>query len=306
MRFGIAAALVTVAVGAAGLSLNAYFLFVVTKLALYVILCVGLNILVGSAGQLAFAHAAMYGIGAYATGLLEVRLGLPFLPSAAIAIVATTCIGAALTFPALRLSGLYLALSTLSFALAVRWVMVTWDSVTFGPGGFRAPFISLGFGLDHSQSAFLASIAAACVVIVAARNLLRSQYGRCFVAIRESQVAASSAGISVTRVKVLAFAVSAGCAGMAGALFVPVVGFVTPESFGLDQMILFKIMIVVGGLGSIAGSVIGPVVILLLIEVLRDSLGWMEILFGLVLMGFVLFVPGGLTGLFRRARLGAA
>lgn len=300
LRIPFALTLVGVAlvVGAIGLTLNPYFSFVLTRLMIYVIATLGLNILMGYAGQLAFAHAAMFGIGAYVTGLCQVRLGWPFAPSMLAAVVFTTIVGALLTLPALRLSGLYLALSTLAIAQAVQWAFLNWTTVTYGAGGFRVPEINLGFGLNKTQSVFLVTLVVTLVLAILADNILRSRFGRQFVAIRGNAVAAASMGVNVTQVKVIAFSLSAAFAAAAGALFSALLGFVSPESFDLNQMVLMQIMVVVGGLGSLIGSLIGPMVVIVLLELLRDTRGLMEVIFGVILIGFVLFQPKGLAAIF--------
>jgi len=292
--------LLLAAIGVFGLVGDPYVLFVLNRAVLYIVLCVGLNVLMGYAGQLAFAHAAMFGIGAYACGLLQVRLGWSFVPAAMAAVAFTTVIGSALTLPALRLSGLYLALSTLAFAMAVQWVFMNWTEVTFGAGGFRVPTLEVDIGIGREQTYFLICLVVAGVVIAATDNILRSKYGRRFVAIRESEIAAGSFGVNVTQTKLFAFAYSSMCAGLAGAFYAPLLRFVAPENFDLHQMILMQVMIVVGGLGSMAGSLIGVCVIFFAFEMLRDTRGLLELFLGVMLIGFVLLQPQGLVEILNR------
>jgi branched-chain amino acid transport system permease protein len=302
MRVSFAAVVIVAAIliGAAGLTVNAYYAFVFTRILIFIILATGLNILMGYAGQLAFAHAALFGVGAYATGLLQVKLGVSFPIAAILGTLAATVIGSALTLPALRLSGIYLALSTLAVAEAIRWTFLNWVSVTYGPGGFRAPAIDLGMGLAKHQSIFIVALVITAIVLIAVNNMMRSGMGRRLVAIRGNPLAASAMGVNVTVVKTKAFALSAAFAGVAGALFSALLGFVSPESFNLDQMVLMQVMVVIGGLGSILGSVIGPVIVVVVIEILRGSNGLMEIFFGIILVLFVIFWPQGLAGLLAR------
>jgi branched-chain amino acid transport system permease protein len=302
MRLNLSVVVVGVAclVLAFGIGLDPYKIFVLTRILIFIILAIGLNILMGYAGQLAFAHAALFGVGAYATGLLQVRLGLSFPIAALLGTLFTTIVGSALVLPALRLSGIHLAISTLAVAQAIQWTLVNWVSVTYGPGGFRAPAIDLGFGLSKHQSILIVSVVTVAIVTILADNLLRSSFGRRFVAVRDNPIAAASMGVNVTAVKTIAFATSAALAGIAGALFSALLGFVSPESFNLDQMVMMQIMVVIGGLGTIVGSVLGPVVVVVLIELLRDTRGILEIIFGIMLIGFVLFQPNGLAVFFNR------
>jgi branched-chain amino acid transport system permease protein len=284
-----------------GIGLDPFKSFVLTRILIYMILAMGLNILMGYAGQLAFAHAALFGVGAYATGLLQVRLGLGFAASAVLGTAVTTLVGSALVLPALRLSGMHLAISTLAVAQAIQWTFVNWISVTYGPGGFRAPPLDIGFGLAKHQSIFVVSVVVVAVIAILVDNLLRGSFGRRFVAVRDNPIAASAMGVNVTAAKTIAFATSAALAGIAGALFSALLGFVSPESFNLDQMVMMQVMVVIGGLGSLIGSLIGPVAVVLLMELLRDAPGLLEIVFGIMLIGFVLMQPDGLAALVNRA-----
>ena len=282
---------------------NPYFIFIGNQLCIYVILSVGLNLLVGYAGQLAFAQAALFGIGAYAAGLAQVRLGLPLIVAIPGGLVVATVIGLAMALPALRLSGHYLALATLAFAQFTNWVFQHWDSVTFGGGGFRVPppppaFLSAGL-----QSYYIAFGCAALVTLAASR-IVRSRIGRAMIAVRDGEVAAESLGVHLLGTKAVAFGLSAACAGIAGGLQTLMLGFVSPESFDLTQMVLQQAMIVVGGLGSIAGSVIGAAVLMGLQEGLRAFQSAQEIAFGGLLLGVVVLAPGGIAGFMARRAAG--
>jgi len=280
---------------------NEYTLFVGNLMMLYIILALGLNLLVGFAGQLAFANAAMYGIGAYGAGLLQVKVGLPFWLAIPAGAVAATAIGTLLAFPALRLSGIYLALATLAFAQATQWVLLHWQSVTFGAGGFAVPepsFKALGLSADHGV--YYVTWVVTVLLLVFAWHVVRSRTGRAFVAMRDTEVAAQALGVDLLKYKAMAFALSAFYAGTAGALYCSVLDYVSPESFDLFQMVLHKAMIVVGGLGSVVGSVLGASVLIYLLEVLREFKATQEIVFGALLLAFVLFQPRGLVEFLKR------
>jgi branched-chain amino acid transport system permease protein len=280
---------------------NQYTLFVGNLVMLYIILSLGLNLLVGFAGQLAFANAAMYGIGAYGAGLLQVKLGLPFWIAAPSGAVMAMGIGTLLAFPALRLSGIYLALATLAFAQATQWVFLHWEKVTFGAGGFPVPEPDFSLlGLPAQYGTYYVSWIVTVGLLVFAWHGMRSRIGRAFVAMRDGEIAAEALGIDLLKFKAMAFALSGFYAGTAGALYCAVLNFVAPESFDLFQMILHKAMVVVGGLGSIAGSVLGAALLVYLLEVLREFKATQEIVFGALLLGFVLFQPRGLVDFLKR------
>lgn len=280
---------------------NGYQLFVCNLVAIYILLALGLNVLVGYAGQLAFANAAMFGIGAYATGLLQVQLGWPFWAAFPSGGIIAAAVGTLLALPALRMSGLYLALSTLAFAQATQWVFLHWESVTFGAGGFKTPHLSFApLPVDKTVGLYYLSLILVVLLYLFARHVVTSRIGRAFVAVRDSEVAAESLGINLLRFKALAFGISGFYAGLAGGLYSALLNFVAPEGYDLFQMIIQKSTIVVGGMGSIAGSVIGASLIIVLLEVLREVKGLQEIAFGVLLVGFILFMRGGLITVLRR------
>jgi branched-chain amino acid transport system permease protein len=274
---------------------NPYLLFVGTQVSIFVILGVGLNILVGYCGQLAFSHAALFGIGAYAAGLLKVHLGWSFLIAVPVGAALACLIGTAIALPALRLFGLYLALATLAFAQFTQWVFLNWEKVTFGAGGFRVPRPVFGW-MTPEFGTFYVALGAAVVLVVLAGRIIRSRFGRAIIAIRDGEVAAESLGIDLLRFKALAFGLSAFYAGVAGGLNAMTLSFVAPETYDLFLAVLLKAMIVLGGLGSIAGSALGAGIVLVLLEALRAVKSAQEIVFGAVLLACVLFAPAGLAG----------
>ena len=280
---------------------NPYTLFIGTLVFIYILLAVGLNLLVGYAGQLAFANAAMFGIGAYATGLLQVRLGFPFYAAFPCGAVVATLVGLVISLPALRLSGLYLALTTLAFAQAAQWVFLHWETVTYGAGGFKTPLVSFApLPVDTPTGLYWLSLVVAVLLTLFAWNVGSSRIGRAFVAIRDGEIAAESLGIDLLRYKALAFAMSGFYAGVAGGLYSALLNFVAPEGFDLFQMIIQKSMIVVGGLGSVTGSLLGAGLLVLLLEALREFKGTQEIAFGALLLFFVIFLRGGLVSVLKR------
>ena len=281
---------------------NPYLLFIGNQACIYILLAVGLNLLVGYCGQLAFAQAALWGIGAYAAGLLNVRLGLPLVLAIPAGVVITTAIGVLIALPALRLSGHYLALATLAFAQFTLWAFQHWDSVTYGGGGFRVPRAETVLGIPGALASYYVALACAAVVAALAGSLVRSRIGRSLIAVRDGEVAAESLGVNLLATKATAFGLSAACAGVAGGLQVVMLGFVSPESYDLTQIVLQQAMIVLGGLGSIAGSVIGAALLVGMQEGLRAFQGAQEIAFGGLLLGVVVLAPKGIAG-FLRARV---
>jgi len=281
--------------------LNPYLVFVTTLIFVYSILALGLNLLLGYAGQFAFANAAFFGIGAYATALLEVHTGVSFWIGLPLGGLITAAIGVLVALPALRLSGLYLAMATLAFAQLVQWTLIHWQSVTFGAGGIKVP--GPGFGpspFTYETNVYYLCLLVATLAVLATWNIVRSKTGRAFVAIRDGEVAAQALAIDLARYKSIAFGLSALYAGIAGGLHSALLRFIAPEGYDLFQMVTHFSMVVIGGLGSVTGSVLGAVLLTLLPEVLRTVKSIQEIIFGAILMLCIIFLPDGLYGFIRR------
>jgi branched-chain amino acid transport system permease protein len=243
----------------------------------------------------------MYGIGAYGTGLLMVHFGWPYWAAAPFGALLAMALGTLLALPALRLSGIYLALATLAFAQFTYWVMTHWTDVTFGAGGFVPPPLDFSpLPVSQEQGIYYVSWIAALLLYVVARRTVESPIGRAFVAIRDGEVAAQALGIDLFRYKALAFAMSGFYAGVAGAMYCGLLGFVGPESFDLLQMVLHKGAVVLGGMGSVLGSVIGGTLLTVLVEITKEAKFSIEIAFGGLLIVFVLFQPSGLIVFIRK------
>ena len=274
--------------------LSQYYVYIANIALIYILLALGLNIVLGFAGQLVFANGVLFGIGAYATGLLMVDAHLPFWFAFPAGTAIATLIGVLVALPALRLRGLYLALATMAFAQFALWVFIHWDSVTQGVSGVVIPPLDFApLPVIPSIGIYYVSFAVVIVAVWLALNLVHSRIGRAFVAIRESERAAEALAINVSQYKLLAYFVSALYAGAAGSLFASVVGAVVPDQFNLFQIVLQFCMVLVGGIGLIWGSVLGAVAIVGLLEILRGLKELQEVGFGLLLLATVLFMPGG-------------
>ncbi len=238
------------------------------------------------------------GIGAYSTALLTTRLGAPTLIALPASVIIAALLGAALGYPARRLSGLYLALTTLGFLELVGTVIEEFPDYTGGIRGLKVPRPEiLGFSFQSDISLYFLVFVLALGAVIVGHNVQRSRYGRAFDAVRQSPFAAQALGIPLARVKVIAFSLNAGFAGFAGGLLAGVVGFIDPPEFGILTSIQHITFIVVGGLGSIAGSIAGAVVLTALPEALRGVQEYGELIYGFLLLGTLLFLPRGLVGL---------
>lgn len=283
------------------LATDKYTQYVCNLVLVYAVIGIGLNLLLGYAGQFAFAHAAFMGIGAYSVALLTTRLGVPFWIALPAAGLIATIVGAVAVLPALRMKRVYLALATIAFAELITWVLVHWKAVTLGTDGVdvKAPyFFAWRIGGDTPKYFVLLGVAAFMYLL--AKCILRSKIGRALVAIRENEIVAQCNGIDVARTKTIAFALSAFYAGIGGALFALTLGFIVPDGFGLGQIALHFSIVVIGGLASLPGSLIGALLVTILPEALRGFQGVQELVYGLTLMLFILFMPSGIAGLLRK------
>jgi branched-chain amino acid transport system permease protein len=278
-----------------------YVQYIVNLVLIYVIISIGLNLLLGYAGQFAFAHAALMGIGAYTTALLSTRVGVSFWLCLPLSGIVAAVIGAAGALPAMRMRRVYLALVTLAFAQLIIWVLVNWSSVTLGTDGVDVPSpTAFGWRVHGDKAVFYVVLPVAVLLYWLAHRLLQSHIGRAFVTIRENEIVARCNGINVARVKMQVFALSAFYAGVGGGLYALALGFIVPDSFGLSQLTLHFSIVVLGGLLSLSGAVIGAVVLTTLPELLRNTQALQEIVYGLVLMLVILFMPQGIAGVLKR------
>lgn len=284
-----------------GAMVGSYPAYLVSLAMINIIAALGLNLLTGNSGQISLCHSSFMAIGAYGTTLFTARYGLPFWISIPLAAGISALLGAALGFPARRLTGLYLALATLGFLQIVQLAIEEFVDVTGGVRGMKVPKPELLAGLRVSEYGIYLVVLGVCAVAIwTARNILRSRIGRELNAVRLSPHAAQALGISVARVKLTAFALSAAFAGVAGGLMSVVVGFIDPVEFGVSASLRQITFIVVGGMGSVAGSVIGASVLSALPEVLRPVKEYSDIIYTLILLGFLLFVPRGLVTVWDR------
>lgn len=300
----IAAVAAVLALGAAlALTLNGYWVFVLANVALLAIVGVGLNVLVGLTGQVSFGHVGFYAIGAYTMAILTTKTGLSFWLVWPIAALIGGLFGALVALPALRVKGPYLAMITIAFGLIVEHSIVEASGLTGGQNGIMgltAP--SLGSLAQGERAMALLAIGAAALALAGYAWLSRGTWGAAMRAVRDAETAAESVGLNPLAIKTVAFAVSALCAAAAGALFAPLSGFVTPHTFGFVQSILFVLVVMIGGAGSVAGPLVGAIVVGLLPELLSGLEEYRLLFFGAMLLVVLWVAPDGVAGLVRRMR----
>jgi branched-chain amino acid transport system permease protein len=285
---------------------SGYFSQIAITTMIFVILAASLNLITGTAGLLSLGHGAFFGVGAYAAALLSTKLGWPFWLTVPAAGVAAALVGALVAVPTMRLTSIYFAVATLGIGEMIYVTLLNWVGFTRGPMGIRSiPGIEL-WGLKGMGLSLVVTALVMLVTLWVVHRLTHSYYGNSLRALREDDACADAMGIDVARLKLQSFGVACCFAGVAGALFAHTTGYISPESFRFGESILVLSMIVVGGLGSLYGSVIGAVILSVLPELLRDLGSYRMIAVGLVLFLSILFLPRGLVGevsaidLFRR------
>ncbi len=276
---------------------GSYMLGVLSLVVIYLILSLGLNVVIGFCGLLALGFAAFYGIGAYVTALLNPLIALPVLLAAVV--IGTALFGFISGAPVLRLRGDYLAIVTLGFGEITRLFMKNMDWLTNGPKGISlSPPVFLGLNLSDKRTVYYCALSCVSICVFFLYRLQDSKIGRAWAAIREDEVAAASSGINITKMKILAFLIGSVMAGLAGFFFAVNQSFVDPNSFGFDESVLIVCMVVVGGIGSIPGVIVGTSMLVLLPEILRTFLGGFEpyrmLLYGVLLVSMMLFRPQGI------------
>ena len=271
-----------------------YYVFLGCEVMIYAIAGLGLTVLMGWTGQIALAHAGFFAIGAYGTAILSAD-GFPWPVALVLAGLCATASGILVGFPAVRLRGFYLAIATLAFGELVQRLLILFASVTKGNLGFPVDLIDVGIGT--TLTLWYVSLVILVIGVVALSQVGRTRLGRMLRAVRDIEVATGALGISASRYKLLAFAISAFIGGIAGGLYGQLVTFLTPPIFSLDLLIVFLIVVYLGGVLRLAGPIVGAVFVVLIVEQLQDLGSWQRLVFGLILVAIIRFMPGGLVSL---------
>jgi branched-chain amino acid transport system permease protein len=306
-------ALLGAALLAAPFVLPTYYLSQLVLIGIYVVAGAGLMLLSGYCGQISLGHSAFYAVGAFTVAVLE-KHGIPFPLAFLAAGILAGAVGLVVGLPALRLSGMYLAIATLAAAFIVNEIIVRWESVTNGASGLNLGKISIAGVVADSEAKFYAIVlAVALAAMLAVRNIVRAPLGLAMMAIRDSETAAQSMGVPLMRVKLTAFAMSALLTGFAGALYAHKIQYIDPDQFTILVSIEFLVVIFIGGIGSMHGIVFGAVFIIALpqlVSVAKDLLppviaqqsGLQAAVYAVVLLAFILAEPTGLYGIWRKVK----
>jgi branched-chain amino acid transport system permease protein len=288
-----------------------YLLDIINRIGIAVIGAIGLNILTGFTGQISLGNAAFMAIGAFSCGYLGTRFNIPFYFSIPLAGLITASFGMFVGIPSLRIKGLYLAMATLAAHFIVEFIIVKWESVTGGVAGLTIPTPKLGsFAIDTDARLFFLIFVIAICAVLFAKNLFCTKVGKAFVAIRDQAISAEVMGVNILKYKLLSFGISSFYVGVAGALIAYQAKIISPETFPVTVAIDYLGMIIIGGLGSILGSIYGAIFITLLPELLRmvttslsgsfpeliNKLAAMkELVFGMLVIIFLIFEPNGMA-----------
>ncbi len=295
---------------------NDYWLYLACLVSIHVASATGLNILTGYTGLVSLGQAAFMGLGAYTVAVLEHHFGTNFLFNLIMAGVVAMLGGIVVGIPSLRVKGLYLAIVTIAASFLAHFLFVN-SGFTGGTGGMTVPPANVfGISLDTSFRIYWLIVPVTVLMVLGAANLFRTRIGRAFIAIRDRDISAEVLGIPLLRYKLLSFGLSSFYAGVAGGLWAYFFRVVTPESFPLILSIFFLAAIIVGGMGTILGGILGAIFMTMVPEVLRLIVGWLPIegdtlqfvspvrtiVFGLLIVGFLIFEPHGLAEVWRRVR----
>jgi branched-chain amino acid transport system permease protein len=274
---------------------NPYRLGILNLIGLYVIVVLGLNLFIGYTGQISLGHAAFFGLGAYGSAILTATYHLPPWPAMILTAAALAGVALVIGVPTLRLSGHYLAMATLGFNYVVHSIFVQWDRVTGGPSGLSGvpPLSVLGVAVDSDLKFHYLVWAFALAALTLCLNLVRSGLGRGLAALAQDEVAASCLGVDVKRDKVRVFVLSAVLASVAGSLYAHYFGYVNPDAFSIFKSLDLVIMVVVGGMGSIWGTLFGVAFITVLPHFLDFFETYMDMVHGVILVVILLFLPQG-------------
>jgi branched-chain amino acid transport system permease protein len=275
---------------------NNYYLMVLNVAALNIMVAIGLNLLMGYAGQISLGHAAFFGLGAYLSAIFTTTYGFPTWPTMILAMAITGLVAYIIGIPTLKLEGHYLVMATLGFNVIVYIIMIQLDAVTGGPSGFAGiPRLAIGsLVFDSDRKIYYLLGTGSLAVLLVSLNLIHSRVGRAMAALSHNEIAAKCAGIDAETYKVKIFVISAVWASLAGSLYAHYLTFISPGTFSFFYSIQVVTMVLVGGIGSLWGSLFGAVLLTLLPEVLHAVKEYSVLIYGLILMLVLLFFPQGL------------
>ncbi len=295
---------------------SGYIIFLFTQVAVFIIAIVGLNILTGYTGLVSLGHGALVGVGAYSTAILQNQFNLDFYLNVPLSILITGLIGVFFGLPSLRIRGLYLTISTLAASFIIIFILRNWDSLTGGDSGLiLEPIEIFGMKLISDNDKYYFIIPIAIISILFAQNLFRTRIGRAFIAIRDADLSAEIIGVNIVKFKLMAFALGAAYAGLAGSLWAYNFLAILPSQFELHLSILFLAALVVGGSAQTLGPIFGAFFVVIIPELLKWVMGFLtplnptimeytapanSLIYGILIIGFMIFEPMGIASIWAR------
>jgi branched-chain amino acid transport system permease protein len=278
---------------------DTYVVHVLNQVGIYLILASSLNLVVGYTGQISFAHVGLFAIGAYTSAIMTISAGLSFWVTFPIATVVAGIFGFLIGLPSLRFKTHFFAIVTLGFAEIIRLCVYNLTQLTGGPNGlYNIPFPEgfLGFDFSQRQDFYYLILISAVLIVVIIHRLVRSRFGKAMIAVRENEMFAQFVGIDTWRVKLFAFTVSSLIAGFAGSLYAHYNSYISPYSFTVAHSVTYLLMVIIGGMGTIFGPILGAAFLTILPELLRSIADYRMIIFGALLVLCIMFMPRGLMG----------
>ncbi len=279
-----------------------YLIYIATVIAIYSIGVMGQNLLIGYTGQISFGQAGFFCIGAFTFGHL-VRAGVPWILSLVAAGLVTAFFGVLVGFPSLRLKGPYLAIATMGFGIAVYQIFVNSKTLSGGRMGLVVEKIPPILGLSEINFYFYFNLIIALIFTIVTYNIVSSYMGRAFVAIRDNDIAAEILGVNLTRYKLLAFGISSFYIGVQGGLYALLLGYLEPNMFSFMETITFLVAVIVGGLASVEGAIMGAAFVILVPHFFSDFKEFVPVIYGVTIIIILIFEPGGLAGRWMKIRL---
>lgn len=280
---------------------NNYHLNLMIQVLINIIIVVGLNFITGLTGQMNLGTAGIFSMGAYTSSLLATRLGVnpwfSLLAAAGMGLIIGICLG----YPSLRVSGVYLALTTIGFSEIVRILMTNLTKLTGGALGVTGipTFSILGHKFQSNKEIYYLYLIITVILIFNAYRIVNSKWGRAFLAVKDNPDAVEAGGVNIAAIKIMAFTLAAVYATVAGSLYAHYIGFINPSAYNLEFSINFVVMLVIGGIGSVPGNVLGTILVTLVPELLRFMENYYWLVFSIITLLFVIFLPNGIVSLFR-------
>lgn len=282
---------------------NSYVQILINQTLINLIVVMGLNFITGLTGQMNMGTGGIYALGAYGMALLTTRTGVSAWFGLLLAILLGFLIGRGLGYPSLRVSGVYLSLTTIGFGEIVRLLLMNMTEFTGGALGVKGipKFSIFGYQLDSDRKYYYLLLVFAVMLWITAKRIVASKWGRVFKSIKDNPDAAEACGVNIAQIKILAFTLAAifGCIG--GALYACLMGYISPSTFNQDLSINYLVMMMVGGIGSVTGNIVGAAVVTMLPELLRFMEGYYWLIFSIITLIFAIFLPYGLTSIYPKA-----